>query len=132
TEATLFADITASLIFYESGPRLAASLSDLAETLGSDREAAVARELTKLFEETRRGTLQSLADHYAEAPTPKGEIVLLVGPPIQKSFDQTDIDAALKAALQDLPVKQAANQVAAAFNIPKRDAYQRALILKDG
>lgn len=132
TEAASLATIPASLIFYETGPRLAASLSDLAETLGPDREAAVARELTKLFEETRRGTLQSLADHYAEAATPKGEIVLLIGPPLKKTLDQTDIDAALKAALKDLPVKQAANQVAAAFNIPKRDAYQRALALKDG
>jgi len=132
TEAAALATVPASLIFYETGPRLAASLADLAETLGPDREAAVARELTKLFEETRRGTLQSLAEHYADAATPKGEIVLLIGPPVKKALDQSDVDAALEAALKDLPVKQAANQVAAQFNIPKRDAYQRALTLKDG
>ena len=70
----------ATLIFYESGPRLAESLADMADMLGP-RPAAVARELTKMFEETRRDTLDALAAHYAEAGAPKGEIVVIVGPP---------------------------------------------------
>lgn len=131
-EALSLAEVPASLIFYETGPRLADSLSDLAKGLSGDREAAVARELTKLFEETLRGTLQSLADHYRSAPKPKGEIVLLVGPPVQREANQGEVDEALKSALQEMPVKQAANQVAEMFGLSKREAYQRALALKDG
>jgi 16S rRNA (cytidine1402-2'-O)-methyltransferase len=132
SEAARLAEIPATLVFYETGPRLASSLADLSEVLGKDRTAAVARELTKLFEETRRGTLKELAQHYAESSPPKGEIVLLIGPPVEQALDQDQIDNALKTALETLPMKQAANQVAAQFNIPKRDAYQRALTLKDG
>lgn len=131
-EALALATIPATLIFYETGPRLASALADLAETLGADRDAAVTRELTKLFEEARRGTLGGLAEMYAQMPPPKGEIVLLVGPPVDRTVSQDEVDAALLEALKEAPVKQAANQVAAAFNIPKRDAYQRALLLKDG
>ena len=122
--------VPATLIFYEGGSRLAACLADLADVLGPDRPAAIARELTKLFEETRRGTLSELATHYASAGAPKGEIVILIGPPIEKEASEADLDAALLDALETLPVKQAANQVGAALGISKRDAYQRALTLK--
>lgn len=121
----------ATLIFYESGPRLAASLADMAATLGAAREACVAREITKLFEEARRGDLAGLAAHYAEAGPPRGEIVVLVGPPLEDGPQAEEIDAALLAALAELPTKQAANAVADRFAIPRRDAYQRALELKD-
>jgi len=131
-EAAALAEVPATLVFYESGPRLAASLSDLAQTLGDDREAAVARELTKLFEETRRGTLASLAAHYTENGHPKGEIVMLIGPPLAVEVTEESLDAALLEALQSQSVKAAANEVAAKLGIPKRDAYQRALTLKDG
>ena len=132
SEAARLAEIPATLVFYETGPRLASSLADLSEMLGKDRNIAVARELTKLFEETRRGTLKELAQHYAESSPPKGEIVLLIGPPVEQALDQAEIDNALITALETLPMKQAANLVAERFNIPKRDAYQRALTLKDG
>ena len=125
------AAIPSTLIFYESGPRLAAALTELSGVLGGEREASVARELTKLFEETRRGTLASLAAHYAEAGAPKGEIVLLVGPPVEPAASPEDIDAALTDALQRLPVKAAANEIAETFGLSKRDAYQRALVLKN-
>lgn len=128
---TELASVPATLIFYESGPRLAACLADMAETLGGTRDAAVARELTKLFEETRRGTLETLAAHYAEHGKPKGEIVVLVGPPGEKAAPSEDeIKAALQNALQTQPTKAAANAVAAQFNLPKRDVYQIALSLK--
>ena len=126
------ASIPSTLIFYESGPRLAAALSDLSLMMGGEREVAVARELTKLFEETRRGTLSELAAHYAEAGAPKGEIVLLIGPPQAREASAEDIDAALKDALGRLPVKAAANEIAETFGLSKRDAYQRALALKNG
>ncbi len=125
------ARIPATLVFYETGPRLAASLADMAETLGPLREACVARELTKLFEETRRAPLGELASHYATAGAPRGEIVVLVGPPVDSVPSEADLDVALAQALQKLPTKQAANSVAEAFGIPKREAYRRALELKD-
>ena len=126
------ANVPSTLIFYESGPRLAASLADLADILGGNRNAAVARELTKLYEETRRGTLTELSAHYAEAGAPKGEIVVLIGPPEMNAASAEDIDAALIDALERLPVKAAANEIAETFGISKRDAYQRALALKNG
>ena len=112
-------------------PRLVDCLSDLAETLGGARPAAVARELTKLFEETRRGTLVELASHYAEHGHPKGEIVVLVGPPDKSEADESTIDAALVEALKTQSVKQASAEIADLFGLPKRNVYQRALALKD-
>ena len=123
--------VPATLVFYESGPRLAESLADLAAVLG-DRGAAVARELTKLFEETRRGTLAELAAHYDEAGPPRGEIVLLVGPTKQVAATAADVDAALRVALNEMPTKAAASSVAEALGLPKRDVYQRALQIKSG
>ena len=119
-------------MFYESGPRLAACLSDLSETLGGARDAAVARELTKLFEETRRAPLANLAAHYAEAGYPKGEIVVLIGPPEVKQVDDAQLDEALREALKLQSVKHAAAEIAQKYALPKRDVYQRALALKDG
>jgi 16S rRNA (cytidine1402-2'-O)-methyltransferase len=122
--------VPATLIFYESGPRLADAVADLAAVLGPARQGAVARELTKLFEETRRGTLGELAEHYAEAGGPRGEIVVLVGPPLEEAATPEQIDAALREALADQPTKAAANAVAEALGLPKRDVYQRALKIK--
>ena len=121
--------VPGTLIFYESGPRLADALADLASVLG-DRDAAVTRELTKMFEETRRGTLAELAAHYAEAGPPRGEIVLLVGPPGEHEVTPERLDAALRDALDGQPTKAAANAVAEALGLPKREVYQRALQLK--
>jgi 16S rRNA (cytidine1402-2'-O)-methyltransferase len=127
---TELSEIDATLIFYESGPRLAESLADMAATLG-DRPAAVARELTKMFEETRRETLSALAAHYGEAGAPKGEIVVLVGPPLPRGEVS---DEALDAVLADLlprGVKEAASEAALRLGVPRKRAYQRALELKD-
>ena len=124
--------IPSTLVFYESGPRLADCLADLAAELGADREAAVSRELTKLFEETKRGTLSTLAAFYAEHGPPKGEIVVLVGPPLDEDITEEALDAAIAEALQTQLVKQAAAEIAAQLGLPKRDVYQRALALKDG
>lgn len=130
--ATDLASVPSTLVFYESGPRLAESLRDLADVLGDQREAAVSREITKLFEETRRGSLAELSAHYLEAGPPKGEIVLLVGPPLQQEVTEAALDEAILAALKTQSVKQAAAEIAEHLGLPKRDVYQRALALKHG
>ena len=121
--------IPATLIFYETGPRLADCLADLAAAMG-DRPAAVARELTKRFEEVVTGSLVELADRYAEAPA-RGEIVLLIGPPAESApGDEDALDAALTAALATMPAGKAAASVAAALGLPRGQVYARALELK--
>lgn len=130
--ATDLASVPSTLVFYESGPRLAESLRDLADVLGDQREAAVSREITKLFEETRRGSLAELSAHYLEAGPPKGEIVLLVGPPLEQEVTEAALDEAILAALKTQSVKQAAAEIAEHLGLPKRDVYQRALALKHG
>lgn len=123
------AGLRATLVFYESGPRLSASLSDMALALG-DREACVARELTKLHEEARTGTLTELARHYADTP-PKGEIVVVVGPPGEdEPATADDADALLRDALERLPVGKAASEVAKATGLDRRTLYARALEIK--
>jgi 16S rRNA (cytidine1402-2'-O)-methyltransferase len=123
--------LDASLIFFEGPQRLAACLADMAAALGP-REAAVARELTKLHEEVRRGTLAELAAHYAEAGPPKGEIVIVVGPPAAGGGEDFDLDAALVEALAHASLRDAAAAVAAASGLPKRRVYARALELAKG
>ena len=123
------AAIRASLVLYESGPRLAASLASLAAGLG-EREAAVARELTKLHEECVTGTLSELAARYADAP-PRGEIVIVVGPPAEAAAaTEGDLDAALQAALAagESPSRAAA-AVAQQLGVRRKRAYERALEL---
>jgi 16S rRNA (cytidine1402-2'-O)-methyltransferase len=124
------AEIDATLILYESGPRLSDSLADMAETLG-DRPAAVARELTKMFEETRRDSLAALAAHYEQAGAPKGEIVVIIGPPAPKGeVSDEALDAFLAGALSR-GVKEAATAAASELGVPRKRAYARALDLKD-
>jgi 16S rRNA (cytidine1402-2'-O)-methyltransferase len=118
-----------SLVFYESGPRLAATLAALRDGLG-DRDAAVVREISKRFEETIAGTLAELAERYAEAP-PKGEIVIVVGPPrAAKPASDGEVDSALRAAMTRLSPSRAAAEVAEALGLPRRAVYERAQKLK--
>jgi 16S rRNA (cytidine1402-2'-O)-methyltransferase len=121
------AHVPATLVFYESGPRLGATLAALRDVLG-DRESAVAREITKAYEECVTGTLSDLAARYADAP-PKGEIVVLVGPPPVREV-AIDSDAALREALTRLPLGRAASEVADATGLDRRMLYARALELK--
>lgn len=120
------AEIQATLIMYESPKRVAALLTDLATIMGEDRSGVVCRELTKRFEETRRGTLGELATSLAEHPV-KGEIVVLIDRAVPKQASEQDVEAALAEALTRLSVKDAAAEVAAALNLPKRQVYQMAL-----
>ena len=128
-----FKTISATLVFFEAAPRLAASLADMAVVLGP-RQAAVLRELTKKFEEARHGELDQLAAHYQVAGPPKGEIVVLVAPPdvAAATFAQTEIDALLLAAMAQGSVKDAAAALAEQTGLPRRDLYNRALRLRDG
>jgi 16S rRNA (cytidine1402-2'-O)-methyltransferase len=122
------AAVRASLVLYESGPRLGESLDALATGLGT-RDAAVIREISKLHEETVTGTLAELAERYRDAP-PKGEIVIVIGPPPEReAASDAELDAALTKALESLSPSRAAADVAAALGIPKKRAYARALEL---
>ena len=125
------AQIPGTLVVLESARRLAGSLADMAETLGP-RPAMVARELTKLFEEIRRGSMPDLADHYRREGPPKGEITIVIGPPLEKIVDEAEIDRFLGAALKDGSVRDAADAVTAATGLPRRKVYARALALKSG
>lgn len=122
--------VRASLIFFESGPRLAETLAAMAQILGP-RPAAIARELTKLHEEVRRGSLAELAAHYDKAGAPRGEITLVVGPPPEAAPDSAAIDVALEAALPFMPVKAAAELIAGLTGAGRKAVYDRALELKN-
>jgi 16S rRNA (cytidine1402-2'-O)-methyltransferase len=121
--------VEATLVFFESTQRLAESLADMAETLG-DRPAAVARELTKLHEEIRRGRLADLADHYRDAGPPRGEAVVVIGPPEWIEPDRAEIDGLLRAALAELGVRDAAAKLAAETGLPRGELYRRALAIR--
>jgi 16S rRNA (cytidine1402-2'-O)-methyltransferase len=127
-----FAEVTAlpaTLVFYETGPRLRESLEDMAEVFGPDRPAAVCRELTKRFETFVRGDLGVLAtDPALEAP--KGEIVVVVAPGREAAASEADADVALAEALSRLSPAEAAGEVARVLGLPRRDLYRRALALK--
>ena len=120
------AAVRATLILYESGPRLSDTLAALRDELGT-RDAAVAREITKLHEECVTGRLEELAKRYAEAP-PKGEIVIVVGPPMPAAeASEAELDAALDEALTRLSPSRAAAEVAERLKLPRKRAYARAL-----
>lgn len=132
------AGVRATLVFFESPRRLSAALADMADILGC-RRAAVARELTKMFEEVRRATLAELAAHYRAAGAPKGEVVVVVAAPEKPASrdspaDQAgagarDLDRRLSAALEQASVRDAAAAIAAATGLPRRRVYARALAL---
>ena len=122
----------ATLVLLESPRRLAGLLSDMAAVLGP-REAAVTRELTKLFEEVRRGTLDVLSVHYKDAPTPKGEITVVVAPPGDAPAPAAeDVDARILSALETLSLRDAVDRVAIETGRKRRDVYKRALALSNG
>jgi len=122
------ANVRATLVLYESGPRLGDALAALAQELG-DREAAVAREISKLHEECVTGSLGELAERYADA-APKGEIVIVVGPPAEATGPSEDeLDEALRSALATLSPSRAAAEVAGRFGMPRKRAYARALAI---
>lgn len=126
-----FADVPVTLVIYEAPHRAAETLADMAEVLGAQRPGALARELTKRFEEVRRGFLADLAAGAAADP-PRGEIVLLAGPPAERIAGEDDLDALLLSALATSGPGQAAAEIAKATGRPRKEVYQRALSLRAG
>ena len=123
------ARIPATLVLFESGPRLGAALADLAAGLGGQREVALCRELTKLHEEIRRSDLAALADAYADN-SPRGEIVLVIAPPqALQRVSAAETETLLRQALRRVSLKDAVGEVADATGLPRREVYQRALAL---
>lgn len=126
------ADIAATLVLLESPKRLASALADMADVLGP-RDAAVARELTKLFEEVRRGSLAELAEYYRRAGAPKGEVTIVVAPPPPAPpFADAEAERLLVEALERLSPRDAATSVAKATGLPRRQLYARVIALKAG
>jgi 16S rRNA (cytidine1402-2'-O)-methyltransferase len=121
--------VPGTLVFYESGPRLAAMLADIATVLG-DRAVAVARELTKMHEEVREGAAAELAAAYETAGPPKGEIVVLVHPATQQALSPEEIKDMLAALLNDHRVKEAASIAAEQTGLPRKTLYELALEIK--
>ena len=122
--------VRATLIFFESAQRLAESLDQMAQVLGH-RAVAVTRELTKLHEEVRRGTLEILAKQYAEESPPRGEVTILVGPPPDGQTNYALMDALLDKALPFMPVRAASELIALALDMPRKEIYERALEKKN-
>ncbi len=120
----------ATLILFESPRRLADTLKTMADVLGNERPAAVGRELTKTFEEMRTGSLGSLAEHYASADTPKGEIVICVGPPDEQPADAADVDRLLLSLAKEMPASKAAAEAARMTGGQKPALYRRLLELR--
>ena len=129
---TELARVPASLVFMESAKRLGPSLADMAETLGP-RACAVAREMTKMFEEVRRGTLAELATYYKDSGPPKGEVTVVVAPPSGEDVaDAADVDGLLVEALKETTLRDAVDRVVAETGASRRRVYARALTLKRG
>ena len=118
--------LDATLVFYESPRRLAATLADMSDLLGS-RDVAVGRELTKRYEEVIRGPIDELAHRYADIPPPRGEIVIVVGPPQDEPFDEASLDDLLGQALPHHSLRDAVDRVTADTGLPRRTVYRRAL-----
>ncbi len=125
------AAIPATLLMFESPRRLAATLAACEEILGGDRQAAVCRELTKAFEEVRRGPLQTLAAHYAAAAVVKGEVVLVIEPPQPAPVADADADVLLRQLLATHSPAKAATEAARQTGLPRKDLYRRLLAMKE-
>lgn len=122
-------DIPSTLVFFESPKRLDKTLAAMLDVFGGDRPIALCRELTKKFEQVLRGKLSELASADGDAFVRKGELVIVIGPPLPKEVEEADIDSALREALEDMSVKDAAAEVAQRLGVPRKQAYGRALQL---
>jgi 16S rRNA (cytidine1402-2'-O)-methyltransferase len=128
TRLTALARIPATLVLFESGPRLAAALADMTAAMG-EREATICRELTKLHEEIRRDTIAALATHYAGEAETRGEFVIVIAPPPDNEFTASDLDDLLRETLGRSSLKDAVAHVVEATGLPRREVYRRALEL---
>lgn len=122
--------INTTLVFYETAPRLLKTLTAAAEVF-EGREFAVARELTKMYEECISGSAKDVIEHY-EANTPKGEIVFMVAPPSEKFVENIDLNSVLKSKMKTMPLKTAVAEVVAEYGLNKNEVYKEAVRIKDG
>lgn len=120
----------ATVIIYDSPKRVHRLLGEFCDVMGADRPAAICRELTKRFEEVLRGSLGELSEMIAGRVL-KGEVVLVIGRTDRQAASAEDVESALLRALEEMPVKAAATEIAEAFDLPRRDVYQMALKMKD-
>ncbi len=123
------ASIDTTLVFYETAPRLQKTLTAAAENFGN-REMAVAREITKMYEECVNGTASELADHFEQNP-PKGEIVLMVAPPEENENNQVDLEELLREKLRLMPLKTAVKEIVSAYGLNKNEVYRQAVEIKN-
>ncbi len=123
------ASIDTTLVFYETAPRLQKTLTAAAEIFGN-REMAVAREITKMYEECVNGTASELADHFEQNP-PKGEIVLMVAPPEENENNQVDLEELLREKLRLMPLKTAVKEIVSAYGLNKNEVYRQAVEIKN-
>ena len=121
--------IDTTLVFYETAPRLQKTLTAAAENFGN-REMAVAREITKMYEECVNGTASELADHFEQNP-PKGEIVLMVAPPEENENNQVDLEELLREKLRLMPLKTAVKEIVSAYGLNKNEVYRQAVEIKN-
>ena len=122
-------DVDTTLVFYETAPRLLKTLN-VAETIFKQREIAVAREITKVYEECIRGTAQELIEHFTQNP-PKGEIVLMVAPPLPKEAEEIDLNSVLTEKMLNVPLKTAVNEVVQEYGLNKNEVYRKAVEIKN-
>jgi len=124
-----WADVQGTLVVFETAPRLCDSLEDMLEIWG-DRPAAVVRELTKLYEESKRGDISALLDFYQQEGAPKGEIVVVVGPPPERNYSDEELEKLVAAALETMSVKEASAHIAQETGESKKKLYEMALALQ--
>lgn len=128
-----WAEVPATLIAFETAPRLKAALSDIHEILGAQREVAVVREITKLYEEVKRGIPGALISYYEAERAPKGEIVLVIAPPRERVYSEDEVIELIRSELEVCRTKEAASRVSDITGWPKKDLYNMALrIVKEG
>lgn len=130
---TFFSDwlnLPSSLVFYESSTRLIKTLNFLSNVCDENRQIAVCRELTKKFEEVQRGTVKSVLEHFSKREKIKGEIVLVVGPPKAKTYDNDEIDNRLMKLFKNMTIKDAVNLVSEELKLSRKIVYSRALEIK--
>ncbi len=126
-----YLNVPATLVFYESSLRLTKTLADLCEVCDINREIVVCRELTKKYEDIRRGPLNEVFEHFAKLGRVKGEIVILLSPPQRQSFDESQIDKILIDALVYMSFKDAVSFVSKLLNESRKIVYKKALIIKN-
>ncbi len=127
-----WARVPSTILAFETAPRLAAALADIAQVMGPARVVAVVREITKMYEEVRKASVQDLIAHYEAHGAPKGEIVLVIAPPVERAYDEAEVIEMIKAALKNMRTSEIAAHVAGMTGMKKSDVYALVLQVSEG